>query len=562
MKLSDLSTGLKVLIAPIFAISAFCLLGAMAFSLYGTIRSNNARVAHAGQLVQEVTQASGTFHKGVGSFYRGISWSFSKVEQKLIDEELNRALHDIEDISKTLAGAATGGDARSVAAIEALQPEIKSLRVELASVASTMGIDSFVAAMQMSDVNVRVRALEAQLLKLSQMSETQMDLVREETNQVTQSSIRNFLILSGLAIAVSLALAVVIGRMIGGPIVGMTHAMRQIADGDLTTAIPAANRRDEIGEMAEALTIFKANALRVKTFEAEQERAKVEAAEHSRAEMMKMADAFESAVANVVSIVASAAVEMQHSAEAFSASAKETSGQSTAVAAATEQASSNVQMVAVSAEQLSVSIAEIAGQVGKSSTIAGQAVEQARQTDGTIRKLTEAAEKIGTVVEMISTIASQTNLLALNATIEAARAGEAGRGFAIVANEVKELAAQTAKATNEIAAQIGFIQGATQDSTDAIAQIGRTIDDMNGIGLAISSAIEQQRTVTLDISRNAQEAARGTQDVATNITRVNTAMTETGAAVSQLLGASGELAGQSNVLNRKVAEFLERVRAA
>ncbi|PPD15883.1 MAG: methyl-accepting chemotaxis protein [Methylobacterium sp.] len=561
IKFSDLSTGLKVLIAPLVAICAFLGIGLMAFQLYTTIRDNNARVAEAANLKLEATQAARTFQEGVASFYRGISWTYSKVEQKLVDAELERGKKGVAEIEKSLLATRTGDDAKSAGTIRDLGPRIKALTTSLDNVASLIAVDPFLASMQMSDVNVRVKEIEAGLATLAEITGQRMAELRAQTDLSAEEAIRNFLVASAVAILSALMLAIFVGRMIARPIVGITRAMRQIAEGDLETQIPVENRRDEIGAMATALAVFKDNALQMRTIEAEQAEAQRKAGETRRAEMMKMADQFETAVGSVVAVVASAAAELQQSAQVLSVNAEETVGQSTAVAAATEQATTNVQTVAVSAEQLYGSIAEIAGQVGKSSSIAGQAVEQARVTEGTIRNLSEAAEKIGTVVEIISSIAAQTNLLALNATIEAARAGEAGRGFAVVASEVKDLAAQTAKATSEIASQIGFIQGATQQSTEAIASIGRTIDDMSGIALSIASAIEEQRTVTQDISRNAQEAAAGTQEVARNITQVNGAMTETGTAANQLLGASSELATQSTALHSKVSEFLDRVRA-
>ncbi|MGL5448437.1 MAG: protoglobin domain-containing protein [Rhabdaerophilum sp.] len=276
----------------------------------------------------------------------------------------------------------------------------------------------------------------------------------------------------------------------------------------------------------------------------------------------KLANNLNTAVGSVTTSLASAASEMERSIESLDHNTEEVVSQSTAVAAATEEATTNVQTVAVSAEQLSGSIGEIAGQIARSTIISNQAVEQAHQTDKHIRNLTEAAEKIGAVVEMISHIASQTNLLALNATIEAARAGEAGKGFAVVANEVKALAAQTAKATSEIASQVGFVQETTRDSALAIEQIGKTIGEMSSIAVAIAAAVEEQRAVTEGISQNAAEAALGTQEVSRNITQVTTAMNENGTAVGQLLESSRELAGQSTILSAKLAEFLQEVRAA
>jgi len=276
---------------------------------------------------------------------------------------------------------------------------------------------------------------------------------------------------------------------------------------------------------------------------------------------VKLADNFEKNVKSVVEMVGSAATEMQSTAESMSATAEETNRQSIVVASASEEASTNVQTVAAASEELSNSINEISNQVQTSSKISQKAVEEATRANETISGLSEAAVKIGEVVELINDIASQTNLLALNATIEAARAGDAGKGFAVVANEVKSLANQTAKATDEIGAQIGAIQGASNDAVQAIEGVSGIIADINQITTGIASAVEEQSAATMEIARNVQQAAEGTSEVSSNITGVTKAANETGDAATQLVEASGELALQSQKLNTEVDGFLVEVRA-
>jgi methyl-accepting chemotaxis protein len=218
--------------------------------------------------------------------------------------------------------------------------------------------------------------------------------------------------------------------------------------------------------------------------------------------------------------------------------------------------------VAAATEELSISIREIAGQVTQSSQIAERAVQGAQRTNGTVQELAAMADKIGNVVQLISTIAGQTNLLALNATIEAARAGEAGKGFAVVASEVKDLATQTARATEEISTQIGSVQQATQQTVQAIQEIARTITEMSQISVSIAAAMEEQGAATAEIARNVQEAARGTEAVTGTIVDVQHGAGETGAAASQVLGAAQELARHSNDLSHEVNTFLSGVKAA
>ena len=267
-------------------------------------------------------------------------------------------------------------------------------------------------------------------------------------------------------------------------------------------------------------------------------------------------------VKEVVGSVAAAATEMESTSQALSTNAEQTARQASVVAAASEEASTNVQTVASATEELSSSIREIGEQVVQSATIAGKAVEETEKTNTTIEGLAEAAQKIGDVVNLINDIASQTNLLALNATIEAARAGDAGKGFAVVASEVKILANQTAKATEEIASQIGTMQTVTNEAVGAIGGIATIIGEINEIANSISAAVEEQGAATQEITRNVQQAADGTQEVSTNITGVNEAASQTGAAAQQLLEASGGLAKEGEELRGEVDKFLDNLGVA
>jgi len=278
-------------------------------------------------------------------------------------------------------------------------------------------------------------------------------------------------------------------------------------------------------------------------------------------ENLKIANNFEVTLQGVVTAVASASAQLRGTAESVSHSASDTSRQAAVVASASEQASINVQTVAAAAEELAASVAEIGRQVAQSTTIAAGAVEEANRTNQSVQGLADAVGKIGDVVKLINDIAGQTNLLALNATIEAARAGEAGKGFAVVASEVKSLATQTAKATDDIATQIGAIQAATRQSVEAIRGISGTIGQISGIATAIASAVEEQGAATQEIARNVQQASAATADVSTNISGVTKAAQDTGSATRQVLSAADALARQADSMRTDVGAFFASVRA-
>jgi len=378
------------------------------------------------------------------------------------------------------------------------------------------------------------------------------------------ASVTNRLItvsLVGLGVALALLSWIALAFVVG-PMRRMADAMNVIAKGDLTLHVEGTERRDEVGSLARSLQVFKDNGLEMRRMEAEAVEQKRRAEAEQKAALNRLADNFEASVKGVVDAVATAASEMEAAASAMANTAEEATRQSTAVAAASEQASANVNTVAGATEELSASIQEIARQVAASSTIAGQAVGEARQTGIVIQDLAGTAKAISDVVGLINSIASQTNLLALNATIEAARAGEAGKGFAVVASEVKALAQQTAKATEEIAAKAQEIQQATGMAVRSIEGISGTITKMNEIAATVAAAVEQQQAATSDIAGNVVQAAQGTAEVSSNIGGVTQAAGETGAAATQVMGAAGSLAREAETLRGEVQSFLRTVRAA
>ena len=401
--------------------------------------------------------------------------------------------------------------------------------------------------------------LNRELVARAQREAGGVDLVLDEVIELAEAS----MVLTGIVtlVLVFASLFVIRGRIVK-PISTIIDVMTRLAEGDNTVVVLGADRGDEIGEMAQAVQIFKDNALEKQRLEDEQAAGALRAEEEKRQAMYTLADRFERQVKDVVDGVSSSATEMQATAQQMSATAEETSRQSANVASASEQATANVQTVAATAEELSASIAEIGRQVLQSAKIARNAVDEAEATNDTVKGLAEAANKIGEVVNLINDIAGQTNLLALNATIEAARAGEAGKGFAVVAQEVKNLANQTAKATEEISTQITAVQEETNGAVDAIGNIRAIIGEISDIATTISSAVEEQGVSTQEIARNVQQAATGTQDVNSNIDSVNKAAAETGSAAGQVLNAAQEMSRQAEGLRGQVDVFLQEVRSA
>ncbi|MFL9501234.1 methyl-accepting chemotaxis protein [Rhodopseudomonas palustris] len=364
-----------------------------------------------------------------------------------------------------------------------------------------------------------------------------------------------------LTIAFSFIASYLVIRDISRGIASIIAPMQALGQGNLAAEVPHRGESTEIGAMADSLQIFK-EALIAKR-EADQAAAREAEEKIARGQRVDAATRqFESAISEIVETVSSASTELEASAGTLTSTADRSQELATSVAAASEEASTNVQSVASATEEMSSSITEISRQVQESSRIASEAVDQARKTNASVGDLSEAASRIGDVVELINTIAGQTNLLALNATIEAARAGEAGRGFAVVAAEVKALAEQTAKATGEIGQHISGIQSATNESVNAIREIGQTIGRMSEISSAIAAAVEEQGAATQEISRNVQQAAHGTQQVSSNITDVQRGATETGSASAQVLSAAQSLSQESSRLKIEVTRFLDTVRAA
>lgn len=385
--------------------------------------------------------------------------------------------------------------------------------------------------------------------------------IKSDAQAAISSALAITIILSLAGLGIGGALSFLIGRAISKPVLAMTQAMSSLADGQLDVEIPARDRKDELGSMAVAVQVFKDSILRAN--ELSNQQADERAARERRAERLEeLTSSFEQTTSGLLQTVSDSVLRLQDTATEMLETAQRTDQQATTVAAATEEASANVGTVAAAAEQLSVSIREIGRQVDQSSRTSLAASSEAERTNKVVSGLAQTVGNIGDVIALIHSIAAQTNLLALNATIEAARAGDAGKGFAVVAGEVKNLANQTARATDEITAHISAVQEATTLAVEAISSIVERITEIGEISNTISITVTEQSSATNEIVRNVQQAAEGTREVASAIIGVTQAASLTGSAARSVLARAKQLSENSRSLKEEVDQFQAGVRMA
>jgi methyl-accepting chemotaxis protein len=485
----------------------------------------------------------------------------------IVGKMLNRHDEPLRQLHDLTGSAFSVYQQEAVVTAAGFAAAVPALPTDRSFVQTTGGVDlmsgdvgyvSLCGPITSGTVSVAVACAAAPRSEISKIREHVVGLGNE-----TRASVQLWIVFIGIASLAGFAvLSLVSAARIAGPLVAMTNAMVELARGNLAVVLPGLGRKDEIGEMAQAVETFKIVAVEKAEQETrEREEAAHAAAQQRKAEMHKLADEFQAAVGHVIETVSTSAKQLEVEAGTLTKTAETTQQLSTMVASTSEEASANVQSVAQATEEMASSVSEIGRQAQESSTIAAAAVRQVEQTDARIGKLSQAVGRIGDVVKLISNVAEQTNLLALNATIEAARAGENGKGFAVVAQEVKVLAAQTARATEEISGQIASMQAATAESVAAIKEIGGTMTGISQIASTIAAAVEEQSATTQEIARNVDQAAAGTAEVANNITGVNRGAGETGTAASHVLSSAQSLSSESSRLKLEVDRFLVTVRA-
>lgn len=525
----------------------------------------NAHLAYEQQIATEVMQRhmnADMMHDGIrGNIYSAL------LAAKIGDAELLKASREdirtmteqfSKDVQENLKAQLPDDIVKQFAKIQAALVPYNQMALTISNAAE----DFEAAHAILPQFAQTFDALEEQQGKASDMVMSWIKNARLHAAETAEQAELLMMIVEGLSILISILVPVFAMVWIFRPQAQMIDAMNQIAEGNTDTEIPHVDRKDEIGEMARTVQVFKDNALKITEMSKQQEIQQRAVETQRRASLHAMAAELEQKVKHVVDMVASAATEMDSTSKSVAQMADGSQQKLQNLAEQISSASHNVQTVAGASSQLSSAINSISAQVSRSSDLTHSAVDDAAQADTTAAGLSEAAQKISEVVEMINSIAAQINLLALNATIEAARAGEAGKGFAVVASEVKNLASQTTKATEQIGALIGAIQGATSDTVGVIKNISSKIRNLNEISTTIAAAVEQQGAATQDISSNVQQAATSTEEVSRNASDVTRTAQETGAAAGEMTAASSELSRQAEVLRREIDTFLTNVRAA
>lgn len=537
----------------------------LSLSGYATLKSNTMADAgaHIFVVASEGIAKTGDFVEKYEQTRGLISSAPSELDLAKVKALQAKVDANIVDLEEKLAGLRKHMKPEDVKLIDDLVEQIKAMKTVSGKIFDFVA--AFAQEQAMAVVAGDFAKIEAKIeeeLVALKAYDTALAQAALDSLTATRTQIQQSMLIGGvLTVIVVAGLGIFVASSVSKRTANLTKVMTTLAGGELNVKVPYSKESDEIASMAKAVEVFKDNLIETEQ-RREEEKRKAREDQVRREKHDGLFRDFEASVSIVVSTVSHSAQEMRRYAESLSQSATEASNRASTVASGASQAASNVATAAAATEELTASIHEITRQVSDSTRTATAAVDEARLANQAVSSLSNAANKIGQVVQMISEIANQTNLLALNATIEAARAGEAGKGFAVVASEVKNLASQTAKATEDITTQISTMQQVVGEAVHAIQGMAHTIEKINSGATAISAAVEEQGAATSEIARSVQEASSGTKDVSDSIGTVMTAANETGQVAGEVLNAASALAGESTRLQEEVESFIKGMRAA
>ena len=555
--LSDLSILYKMLASSLVFLAGTAILIAQASISSGSIETSIEKVSEARKAASVVMDGRVDFISGHAALFRAVSWQSQKIEPALVRSELEKHVQLVSSAAAKIQGLTSGAQDLKATLTESL----KEYRKAADQVAETVEMDPYIATMFLLDTEKRAESVNAAVARLSDVTTAAEMEAETFAESELQTGWRQTTFVGLAVLIVAMAAAIFFARLIADPIRRITAAMRTLASDRALPEVPESDNKSEIGEMARALMVFRDNIAENRRFQAAELEAE-QAKAVRQAKIEALLSGFEASSAQTIHDMAQAADEMRMTSELMADMAKETSSQVSTAADAALETSSNVQTVAAAGEQLASSIGEISRQMVAASQMAASGAEESDRANDRLLSLEDAANRIGSVVKLITAIAAQTNLLALNATIEAARAGEAGKGFAVVASEVKNLAAQTAHATEEIANHVARMQAEARDSVAAIKSIHQSIRDINSLAASVAAAVEQQGAATSEIARNVQEAAIGAYSVTTSVSRVQEAAKDTGASAAEVLSSADAVATRAEKLRLDVDQFLSGVRTA
>jgi methyl-accepting chemotaxis protein len=554
--LSNASVTAKSLISTL--ISALVLIGmaVLAISSFSAFQSANELQGRSTDLMSQARDAWTDLARGQAALYRAINLKSQNVEVAIIRTAKNEATQAINRSKQGLASLRLGGLPLDAQLAPDAAKAVDAYAAAAAQAAGFVEDDAFNATMFMTDAEMKYAAAQQKVSSLVAAAVVLDSAIDEQMSELMSARRLTTIVSAVAAVVFSIFVSTVLGRMISRPIVAMTGAMRRLAEGDLATEIPATDRKDEVGQMAQAMLVFKANAEQARSLQAAAEQEHALKARRQEA-MDQHTKEFGSSAAGVMASLARSAEAMRATASEMSEAAHRTRASAARAAEGATTSTTNLGAVSAAAEEMSSSISEISQQVGRATRAVAEAVERTTATDAKVGGMATAAERVGDVVKLITDIASRTNLLALNATIEAARAGEAGKGFAVVAGEVKALATQTAKATDEIATQIGAIRTSTGEAVTAVQHVSSAIAEVNEVATAIAAAVEEQAAATREIAASVQTVTAATQDATRAMHDVASIAEHTDAASTKVLAGATDVGRDADTLRGEVARFLD-----